>query len=75
MDSIKKAVKEAEDYLEEGKVQDARTLISGLMSQIDIRVTSISLATYPAAIKAVTPLIDQGKIDEAKAALEGELRL
>ncbi|CAA9889220.1 conserved hypothetical protein [Candidatus Methylobacter favarea] len=68
--AIKKAIKEAEDYLEKGRVQEARTLISGLMSQMTVRVTSIPLATYPGAIKAVIPLIDQGKIDEAKAALE-----
>ncbi|MDD5580151.1 MAG: YfdX family protein [Methylobacter sp.] len=69
-DAIKKAVKEAEDYLEEGKVQQARTMLSGLMSQITVQVTSIPLATYPAAIKAIIPLIDQGKLEKAKAALE-----
>ncbi len=36
-------------------------------------VAAIPLATYPDAIKAVTPLIDQGKVEEAKAALEAAL--
>ena len=33
----------------------------------------IPLATYPAAIKAVAPLIDAGHMEEAKAALEAAL--
>ncbi|MGS8570856.1 YfdX family protein, partial [Salmonella enterica subsp. enterica serovar Braenderup] len=35
--------------------------------------TNIPLASYPAAVKAVVPLIDQGKIEEAKAALQSAL--
>ena len=38
-----------------------------------LHYTSIPLATYPEAIKAVSPLIDAGKIDEAKAALRAAL--
>lgn len=38
-----------------------------------LQTTSIPLATYPDAIKAVTPLIDAGQIDEAKAALQAAL--
>jgi hypothetical protein len=34
---------------------------------------SIPLQTYPDAIKAVAPLIDRGKIDDAKAAIEAAL--
>jgi hypothetical protein len=41
-----------------------------LASEIVIAVTNIPLASYPAAVKAVVPLIDQGKIEEAKAALQ-----
>ncbi|EOG6790457.1 heat resistance protein YfdX2, partial [Klebsiella pneumoniae] len=44
-----------------------------LASEIVITVTSIPLASYPAAVKAVVPLIDQGKIEEAKAALQSAL--
>ena len=32
-------------------------------------MTDLPLATYPAAIKAVVPLIDAGKVDDAKTAL------
>jgi hypothetical protein len=37
------------------------------------RTTSIPLATYPDAIKAIVPLIDNGKIDDAKAGLQAAL--
>ena len=50
-------------------MQQARDLLSGLASEADIQVTDLSLATYPSAIKAVVPLIDAGKTEEAKTAL------
>lgn len=73
LQSIKKMRDKAEDLLEDGEVQKTRQLIRNLGSEIVIRVTNLPLATYPDAIKAVTPLIDQGKIEQAKAALIGAL--
>jgi hypothetical protein len=73
VDAIKKARKQAEDYLEDGEVQKARLLIRDLASEMVISVVNVPLQTYPAAISAVAPLIDRGKIDEAKAALEAAL--
>jgi hypothetical protein len=72
-DTVKGAVKDAKDYLSNNRVQDARLLVENLASEADIHVTEIPLATYPAAIRAVAPLIDSGKIDEAKAALSTAL--
>ena len=72
-DQIKAVRKQAEDYLEDGEVQKARLLIRGLGSEIVISVTNLPLQTYPAAIAAVTPLIDKGKIEEAKEALQAAL--
>ncbi len=69
LDTIKKAIKEADDALDDGEVQKARHLIAGLASEIIIRTTSLPMVSYPAAIQAIVPLIDQGKIDEAKFAL------
>ena len=71
--AVKKAVREARKYLNDGKIQAARHLMETLASEIVVRVTSIPLSTYPDAIKAVIPLIDQGKIKEAKLALEEAL--
>ncbi|RMG49770.1 MAG: hypothetical protein D6717_14470 [Gammaproteobacteria bacterium] len=67
--AIKEAIDEAEDALEDGEVQKARHILQGLASEMVVRTTSIPLATYPDAIKAVSPLIDAGKIDEARDAL------
>ncbi|MDT3779143.1 YfdX family protein [Nitrospira sp. MA-1] len=69
LDSIKKANEQAEDFLQNGEVQQARVLLSGLASELVLTRVSLPLATYPDAIRAVAPLIDQGKIEEAKAAL------
>ncbi len=73
LETIKKARKDAEEALEDGEVQKARALLANLASEIVISVTKLPLATYPEAIKAVTPLIDAGKIDEAKHALQAAL--
>lgn len=70
LETIEEAVKQAEDYLEDGEVQKARPLVASLASEIVIETDNIPLATYPDAIKDVVPLIDQGKIDEAKRDLQ-----
>jgi hypothetical protein len=70
LDTVKAMIHDAENYLEDGEVQKARPLVANLASEIVFRTTSIPLATYPDAIKAVAPLIDEGKIDKAKAALQ-----
>ena len=72
-ETVKAVVKEAEDFLEDGEVQKARHLLGNLASEIVFTTTSIPLATYPEAIKAISPLIDAGKIDEAKTALKAAL--
>ena len=71
--SVRKAVDEAIRLLKKGRVQDARALVSGLASEIVIEVVNIPLATYPDAIKAVVPLIEAGKVKEAKQALVAAL--
>lgn len=72
-DTVKAVIKEAKEYLDEGEIQKARPLLAGLASEIQFRTTNIPLATYPEAIKAVTPLIDAGKIDQARAELQATL--
>ncbi len=69
-DTVKAAVQEARTDLNDGKVQQARALLGGLASEAELQVSNIPLATYPAAIKAVVPLIDAGKNQEAKSALQ-----
>jgi hypothetical protein len=72
-DTVRAVVKEGKDALSNNRVQEARRLVSNLASEADINVVEIPLATYPAAIKAVSPLIDAGKTQEAKGALEAAL--
>jgi hypothetical protein len=72
-ETVKSAIKEAEDYLKQGDIQSARPLVANLASEIVFRTTSVPLGTYPEAIKAVAPLIDTGKIEEAKAELQAVL--
>lgn len=68
-DAVRVARDRAESLLDDGRVQEARALLSSLASEIVIRVTNLPLATYPDAIKAISPLIDAGKIEEAESAL------
>lgn len=72
-ETIKLMIKEAKDYLGDGEIQKARPIVANLASEIEFRTTNIPLATYPAAIKAITPLIDAGKIEEAKKRLQEAL--
>lgn len=72
-DAVKKAGQEAENFLEEGKVQEARHILKGLASETVISTANIPLATYPAAIKEAVRLIDQNKTEEAKAVLQTAL--
>ena len=72
-DTIEAMTDEALDALKHGEVQQARHVLALLASEIVIAVTNIPLASYPAAVKSVVPLIDQGKIEEAKAALQSAL--
>ena len=72
-ETVEAMTDEALDALKHGEVQRARRVLALLASEIVIAVTNIPLATYPAAVKSVVPLIDQGKIEEAKAALQSAL--
>lgn len=72
-ETIEAMTDEALDALKHGEVQQARHVLALLASEVVIAVTNIPLASYPAAVKSVVPLIDQGKIEEAKAALQSAL--
>ncbi len=73
VEDIEKIRDRAAKHLKNGRLQDARALIEGLRSDIVVEVYNVPLATYPAAIKAITPLIDAGKVGQAKAGLQSAL--
>jgi len=68
-----KAIKRLEDELDgligDKHYQAARPIIESLVDEIRLTTVYLPLATYPAAIDSVAPLIDAGKLDEAKQAL------
>jgi hypothetical protein len=64
---------QAEDLLNEGKIQAARRLLQVLASETDINTSNIPLVTYPAAIKQAAKLIDEGKMEDAKNVLQTAL--
>ena len=72
---VEKLVDEADDLLDDHKVQDARHILAELVSEIRITTTSIPLGTFPVAIKEAVRLVDQGKTDEAADALFDVLNL
>jgi hypothetical protein len=72
-DDVRMARKEVIRLLKDGNLPAARELLNTLRSEVVVSVAAIPLATYPDAIKAVTPLIDAGKTEEAKVALEAAL--
>ncbi len=72
-ESIETAIDIARKALKDGDIQKARHILDGMGSEIVITVHSLPLATYPDAIKAVTPLIDAGKIGEATERLQAAL--
>ena len=69
-DHAKRMVDQAEDLLKDGKVQDARALLSTLASETVITVTSLPMASYLAALKQAAAFIDDGKVEEAKTVLQ-----
>lgn len=73
VEDIERVRKKALRTMKDGRLQETRALIENLRSDVVIEVVNVPLATYPAAIRAITPLIDDGKIEEAKAGLQRAL--
>ncbi len=63
------AVDHVKDLLDDGKVQQARALMLPLISEIDITVISLPLASYPDALKLAAKYIHDRKLDKAKEVL------
>ena len=64
---------QAEEALDQGRLQEARRLIADLASEHIISVTNIPLATYPLALRQAAALIHAGRTAEAVATLETAL--
>jgi hypothetical protein len=66
---IKKLEDELDDLIDDGHYQAARPIVDSLVDEIRVSITYIPLATYPAAIDKIAPLIDAGKLEEAEMEL------
>lgn len=73
LEAIKKARQEAEKFLKEGRLQEARRILQNFGSETVISTANLPLATYPAALKKAAKLIDENKTNEAKEALQTAL--
>jgi len=71
--TLKKELKQADDLLDSGKLQDARQILAELASEMRITTINIPLGTFPSAIKNAETLIDAEKTNEAKQALSDVL--
>jgi len=68
-EDVEKTVKTVKSLLDDGKVQEARALMLPLVSEIDITVVSLPLASYPDALKLAAKYVHDGKLDKAKEVL------
>lgn len=71
--SIKKLQDELEDLIDDKRFQDARPIIDSLVDELRVTTVYLPLATYPATIDSIAPLVDAGKWDEAEEKLAAVL--
>ena len=69
VDDVEAAKTEVVALIKAGEVQLARDIMLQLASELDIYVTALPIGTYPVVIKAIVPLIEQEKYEEAKKLL------
>ncbi len=68
-EDVDKSVKLAKRLLDDGKVQEARAVMIPLVSEIDITVVSLPLASYPDALKLAAKYIHEKQEEKAKEVL------
>lgn len=73
--TVKNAINEADDLLDDGKLQAARQILAELASEIRITTVSMPLGSFPTAIKEAVALIDKGNTYEAEALLNKTLNM
>ena len=69
VEDVEVAKAEVVALIKAGEVQLARDIMLNLASELDIYVTALPIGTYPVVIKAIIPLIEQEKFEEAKKLL------
>lgn len=67
--ALERELSYARELLRDGKVQEARSVLLPLRSDISIRTTFLPMKTYPDAIRQATAALVNGKNDDAKGVL------
>jgi len=71
--TIKKLQDELEGLIKHNRYQSARPIINSMVDELRVTVVSLPLATYPAVIDSIAPLIDAGKWKEAEETIRALL--
>ena len=69
VDDVKQAISAAQNFLNDGKAQEARQILDELVSEISVTTTSIPVKTYPTAIKDAIFNLSKGSSIEAGSIL------
>lgn len=73
--TVEKAISEADDLLNDGKLQAARQILAELASEVRIATVFMPLGSFPTAIKNAMPLINKGEAKEAAKLLNNALNM
>lgn len=66
---VDNTLKKVKKMLNDGRVQEARVLMIPLVSEINITVLSLPLASYPDALKLAAQYVHDNKLEKAKEVL------
>jgi len=69
-DTIREQLKTVKELIDDGKVQEARKLLSSLRDEMEISTVYLPLATYPDAIKLAVKYLRNEKREQAIATLD-----
>ncbi len=73
VEDLKKSLEVVSELLDDGKVQEARKILSTLQSEIDLVSINLPLASYPDALKLAAKYLHSNNIEGAKAVLAAAL--
>jgi hypothetical protein len=73
--TVERITEEAEEALEDGKVQQAREMLKGPSGEIAIRAYKLPIGPYPAALKSALVLAKEKKHTEAAILLNSALSI
>ncbi|MRJ07061.1 MAG: hypothetical protein C6I01_06030 [Epsilonproteobacteria bacterium] len=68
-DDVEVVKSEVVGLIKAGEVQLARDLMLNLASELDIYITALPIGTYPVVLRAIVPLIEGDKFEEARRVL------